>query len=282
MYSQYLFNELLLNPAYCGSRISTNATLLHRNQWVAFEGAPKTSLLSFDHPLMEKNMGLGLIVANDKIGVTKQTDIYTNYSYHIRFRYSNLSFGLKTGISNYNAALTTLTVWDNDKVFAADRNSFIIPKFGFGTYYYSEKFFVGFSIPELMAYDKNKNFSYDINKSSNIRKHYFLHSGYSHKISSSLKLKPTFLLKYLPKSPLQADLNINFIYKEIYLLGGSYRTGDALVAIIQFQIVKNLKLGYAFDYTLSKLNHYTYGSHEIMLGYDFGKNYINVNTPSMF
>jgi type IX secretion system PorP/SprF family membrane protein len=284
MLSQYMFNGLFLNPAYAGSHDNFSATMLYRKQWAGFNGAPQTAIASVDGPLLDHKMGLGLIISNDCIGVTNQTDVYGNYSYHIKTgNTSHLAFGIKAGFSQYTARLNDLVYWDQeDKVFMDNRSSALLMKAGFGMYYYAPKFYAGFSIPSLLAYDPTRYFSFDVNQSSNVRRHYFVTSGYIFNITPDFMLKPSVLLKYEASAPFQADLNLNLLYKDRYWLGFSYRTGDAVVIMAELQATKRLRIGYAYDMTLSELNNYSFGTHEIMLGYEFGKDLMKIKTPRYF
>jgi type IX secretion system PorP/SprF family membrane protein len=284
MLSQYMFNGLFLNPAYAGSHDNFGATMLYRKQWAGFKGAPQTAIASVDGPLLNHKMGLGLVISNDCIGVTSQTDVYANYSYHIRTgNTGHLSFGLKAGFSQYSANLKDLVYWDQeDKVFMDNRSSAMLFKAGFGMYYYAPRFYAGVSIPTLLAYDPTRYFSFDAHMSTNVRRHYFVTSGYIFNLSPDFMLKPSVLLKYEPTAPFEADLNLNLLYKQRYWLGFSYRTGDAVVIMAELQATKRLRIGYAYDMTLSELNNYSFGTHEIMLGYEFGKDLMKIKTPRYF
>jgi type IX secretion system PorP/SprF family membrane protein len=284
MISQYMFNGLFLNPAYSGSHKYVTSTLLHRTQWVNFPGAPKTLLLAVDGliPSKSENMGLGLIVSHDQIGATQQTDIYANYAYQLKLKKGKLAFGIKAGVTNYVFKSDNLTVWDaNDQVFAAKKTAWL-PKFGFGAYYFCEKWYAGISIPTLVAYDAHHDFSFDVNKGSFLNRHYYLYGGYVFKLNEKFKLKPSTLIKYLPGAPLQADINLNLLYMDKLWIGASYRSMDAVVFMIEYQTNARFRVGYAYDLTTTKIRNYSAGTHEIMIGYDFGKNYIKEKTPRYF
>ena len=284
MISQYMFNGLFLNPAYAGSHKYVTSSLLHRTQWVDFSGAPKTSLLAIDGliPSKSENMGVGLIVAHDQIGATEQTDIYANYAYQLKFKKGKLAFGLKAGVSNYVFKSANLTIWDsNDEVFTGRRTAWL-PKLGAGAYYFTEKWYAGISVPTLLAYDANRNFAFDVNNGSFLNRHYYAYGGYVFKLSEQFKLKPSTLIKYLPSAPLQADLNLNLLYRDQFWIGASYRSMDAVVFMVEYQTNSRFRVGYSFDYSITKIRNYSAGTHEIMIGYDFGKNLIKVKTPRYF
>ena len=269
--SKNVFNGLLLNPAYAGSHGYFSTDLLYRSQWTGFAGAPNTQLFEFDGPLAKETMGVGLVVSHDKIGVTEQTDFYGSYSYKIKIGANKLAFGLRAGVSNYNAKLSTLTVWDaGDASFNNDIRTYMIPKFGFGMYYYGENFYGGFAIPTLIAYDKDYSFSFNVEKSSFLRRHYYINGGYVYTINEKMKLRPALLLKYVPAAPVQADISTALIYKDMFTFGVAYRTGAALIGMIEYHTSQRIRIGYAYDFTMSRFRSYSGGTHEITLGYDFG------------
>lgn len=284
MISQYMFNGLFLNPAYSGSHKYFTSSLLHRTQWVNFPGAPKTYLFAIDGliPSKSENMGVGLIVAHDQIGATEQTDFYANYAYQLKFKKGKLAFGLKAGVSNYVFKAGEALVWDaGDQVFSGTKNAWL-PKFGFGAYYFADNWYAGFSIPTLLAYDARHDFSFDVNKGDFLHRHYYLYGGYVFKLNEQFKLKPSTLIKYLPAAPVEADINLNLLYKDMLWFGISYRTLDAVVFMVEYQTNTRFRVGYAFDLTTSKIRNYSTGTHEIMIGYDFGKNLIKEKTPRFF
>jgi type IX secretion system PorP/SprF family membrane protein len=284
MISQYMFNGLFLNPAYSGSHKYVTSSLLHRTQWVDFSGAPKTSLLAIDGliPSKSENMGLGLIVTHDRIGATEETDIYANYAYQLKLKKGKLAFGIKAGASNYVFKSDNVTVWDaNDGVFTGRRTAWL-PKFGFGAYYFTNNWYAGISLPTLLAYDVNRNFNFDVNKGTFLNRHYYAYGGYVFKLNEQFKLKPSTLIKYLPAAPVEADINLNLLYRDQFWIGMSYRSLDAIVFMVEYQTNNRFRVGYSFDLTTSKIRKYSSGTHEIMMGYDFGKDLIKIKTPRYF
>jgi type IX secretion system PorP/SprF family membrane protein len=285
MISQYMFNGLFLNPAYAGSHKYYSSTLLYRNQWANFAGAPKTILASVDGlmPTKSENMGLGLILSNDRIGAREQNDIYANYSYQLKFKDGGrLAFGLKAGVSNYQFKNEKLTYWDRgDQVFET-RASAWLPKFGFGAYYFTKDWYAGLSIPTLIAYDSKKDFTFDVNQATFLQRHYYMYGGYVFKLDDKFKMKPSMLIKYLPSAPIEADVNLHLMYKEQIWLGAGYRTRDGLVFTIEYQTNTRFRVGYAYDAPLTRMRLYSAGSHEIMIGYDFGKDIVKIKTPRYF
>jgi len=271
LYSQYMFNGLLINPAYAGSNEVLSATALNRNQWVGFDGAPRTNTFSLHTPLKNKKINLGITFINDRYGITTQNKINAVYAYRIFFKKSSLSFGLQAGVdlikNNYNAIQTTTP---GDAVFTGQFSQQNIPQFGFGIYYKTQKFYAGLSSPDLLS----------INTSTYLYKSIFFTAGYLIDVSKDVKIKPSVLIKYIKDSPVAVDINA-FVYFKIVGLGYSYRINNAQVAMLSIQINKQFSAGYAYDYTTSKLNTYVRGSHEIMLKYEFGYK-VNPQSPRYF
>ncbi len=283
MVSQYMFNGLYLNPAYAGSHDYWSSTLTFRNQWVGLEGAPETAIAAVDGPISVKNMGLGLILLHDKIGVTRQNTAILNYAYQLKLnKNSKLAFGINAGFSQFNARLTDLTVWDQDQVFDSDITSKVIPRLGVGAYYFGKKHYVGFSIPTLFAYQKELDFNFDLSRASFLRRHYLLTAGYVFDVAKNLKLKPSVLFKYVENTPLEVDFNLSAVYQNKFWLGTSFRTYDAVAVILEYQTNSFFRVGYSYDITVSKLRKYSNGSHEIMIGIDFGKELVKVKSPRYF
>lgn len=283
MVSQYTFNGIFLNPAYSGSHNYFSSSLLYRNQWVHFDGAPETAVLAVDGPLYNQKMGVGLILSHDKIGVTQQTDIYANYSYFLKLGNGKLGFGIKAGVSQYVAKVDDLTVWDaDDESFTGTKKSALLAKFGFGTYYYTDKWYAGISVPSLIAYDPDHNFNMSMEASSSIRKHYYLTAGYIFDLGEKYKLVPSFLIKYQTAAPVEADVNLMAWYMNQVALGVSYRTNDALSIMAEYQANQRFRIGYAYDITTSGIRNYSSGTHEIMIGFDFGKEVIKTKSPRFF
>lgn len=279
--SQYMFNGLFLNPAYAGSHPYWGATLLHRSQWVGFDGAPRSNMLAIDGPLKAKNMGLGFQIINDGIGLMSTNEVAANYSYAIQVNDNGakLAFGLRAGIRNeqFNAGGLENIPDPNDPLYQGNQ-SFWIPRFNFGMYYYSDRGYLGVSSHNLVSVDERRNLDQD----AGLRRHYFINGGYVFDLNDHVKFKPSFLGKYEASAPFQADLNAHFLFNDRFWLGASYRTSSAVVAMVEFQINPNLRIGYAFDYTTTAIRTFQNGSHEIMLGYDFTKKVVRIKNPRLF
>ena len=266
--SLYMFDQMLINPAYTGVPVQFNATFIHRDQWVNLPGAPKTSSFSLQSSFFDTRVGIGLMFTNDKIGIHDDYGVYATYAYHLPIsRKTKLSMGLQAGFNHLSSDFTKLNIRDMNDPNLFGRVTKMNPNFGAGLHYYGEKFYMGFSVPYLL-----ENSLVDIEsvlseaKQSRI---YYLNGGYTFSPSLNFKITPSMLVRFQEGAPLGFDINVMSSYKEIVGLGVSYRSSDAFIFLFQLQLFQNLHLGYAYDYTLSDLNQYSKGSHEIMLNYRF-------------
>jgi type IX secretion system PorP/SprF family membrane protein len=280
--NQYILNPMTINPAFAGNRGALNVAAFFRKQWVGIKGAPETETLSADAPVADDKIGLGVMLINDKVGVTNETQLITNYSYKINLSKGTLSFGLGAGLVATNTAWSQLIVLDpGDEQFLADSKMFIIPEFSFGSYYSTQKFFAGFSIPRLVTY----KFSFSKNKyvmqTDPSQYNYMFSTGYIFQLSDKVGFIPSTLVTYSPNGGLLADLNGYFILNNKFWAGASYRNGRSLTMLFQIQLSNQLKMAYSYDYDLGQLGTYSNGSHEIMLRYEF-KYKVDVVSPLIF
>jgi type IX secretion system PorP/SprF family membrane protein len=287
MLSQYMFNQMVVNPAYAGSKPYASADALYRRQWVNFPGSPRTETFSIHSPIGLTNMGLGLGVAHDEIGVENNTDINISYSYHLKLNQRlKLGLGVRGGLTFYSANLDKLIYWDqNDQVFPQETQTNTIPSAGAGAFLYNRLWYVGVSIPNLLSTDPNRPLTIntdDIKLIQHKVRHYYLSAGYVFEINQDVVLKPSTLVKYTWNVPVEVDINVNALLMERLWLGASYRTGDAFVGLIGVNITKQLRLMYAYDFTMTDIKNYSDGTHEITLGYDFGYDILKMKTPRYF
>lgn len=281
-YTQYMYNPMNVNPAYAGSRDVLSIFGMHRTQWVGLEGAPTTNVFSIHSPLKNERIGLGLSVVNDKIGPSSENSISVDFAYRIPFsEESVLSFGLKGTANLLNIDYTKLDIYDpTDPQLQNNIDNRFSPNVGAGIYWYSNKYYVGLSVPNFL---ETKH--YDDNNSEALAKerlHYYFMSGYVFDINENIKFKPAFLSKFVSGSPLQLDLTANFMFNEKFILGGAYRWDAAVSILAGFQISKKLLIGYSYDMDTTKLANYNSGSHEIFLRYELFKNSLKVINPRFF
>lgn len=270
MYSQYMFNGLVLNPAYAGSSDGLSATALYRNQWVGVEGAPVTQTLSMHAPVRNEQVGVGFSVISDKIGVTNTLSINGAYAFRIKTRSGVLSMGLQTGITNIRADYTDVELnpqGNPDNQFNEVQN-FLMFDFGNGIYYHTDKFYAGVSAPNLF---RTRIADWGDDNAANPKhiRHYFLSTGYVFTISDEVKVKPSTIVKVADGAPVQYDINTNvWLYNRIGL-GASYRSNRTLVGLMELQVARQLRVGYAYDHPISAdLSRFNANTHEVMLRFD--------------
>ena len=280
-YTQYMYNTMSVNPAYAGSTGATEAALLYRSQWVGISGAPQTQSFSIHSPLRNENLGLGLSIVNDKIGPSDELYFDGNFAYSVPLGYEKrLAFGLKAGARMLNIDWSKGRYYDNDDVLLSQNiNNQIKLAVGAGIYYYTNKWYVGLSVPSFL---KN-NYYDDVQESIDYdRMHFYLMGGYVFDLNPNLKFKPAFLVKAVSGAPITADISANFMIQEKFVIGGAYRTDDSVSILAGFQISPSFFLGYSFDYTVSELNKYNDGSHEIILRYQFVQKQSKIKSPRFF
>jgi len=273
MYTHYMNNTLVVNPAYAGSRDALTVTAINRMQWVDFEGAPLTQSLTMHMPLLNEHMGIGLSVLNDKIGPTNTTSLVFDYAYRFNLtEKSKMALGLSVGANIFQANLGALQLdVQNDPVFLNNINNHVTPNIGFGAYYSRERFYAGFSIPNLLETSYSEidqgNGTILIGKE---QRHYFFIAGALFHLTDNLDFKPTSFVKVTAAAPIEADLTTSFIIQKRFLLGAMFRTGDAIGGLIGFDITDKLHVGYSYDWSYGlKTARYNKGSHELVLRYDF-------------
>lgn len=273
MYTHYMYNTLMVNPGYAGSRDALTVTALCRSQWVDFKGAPITQTLSMHTPLNNEHIGLGLSVLNDKIGPTNNTSVYGDFAFIMKLNEkSKLALGLSAGADIFRADLSNLALDEtNDPVFLSNIDNHVTPNFGFGAYYSRERFYAGISVPKLLQ----NNYSSKDEISGNIlvgkeQRHYFFIAGALFNLSDNLAFKPTTFVKVTAAAPIEADFTASFIIMKKLLIGAMIRTGDAFGGLIGLDITDQLHLGYSYDWSYGlRTGKYNQGSHEFVLRYDF-------------
>lgn len=274
-YTQYMYNMNVLNPAYAGSRGVFSIGMLGRTQWVGVDGAPKTATFTMHSPVGDR-VGLGLSIIHDVIGPVKESNIYGDFSYTIfTGEEGRLAFGLKAGITFLDVG-SLLTV-DPDPLNIPVHLT--APNFGAGMYYYTDKFYIGFSAPNFLETRHLENEAGYVSTASE-KMHYFLTGGYVFDVSDNVQLKPSTMIKAAFGAPISVDLSANVLFNERLELGLSYRFDDSVSGIIGLQVSPDLRIGYAYDYTTSNFGAYNSGSHEIVLLFEFNRR--NIKSPRFF
>lgn len=284
MFTQYMFNGLAINPAYAGSHETLSATVHFRNQWLGFDGAPKTQSFSLHGPLKKDKVALGLMVLHDKIGVTSVTTFAPSYAYRIHFGGSNiLSLGIQANITNGKSTFSELNPTDvNDGALNQDVNKWF-PNFGVGAYYYTNKYYVGLSVPMLLK--NNVSTDADIEEdisNSELRPYLTLTGGYLFTLSPKFILKPNMMMRTNYGAPVTLDLNVNTYFLDAVGIGVSYRWKESIAALFEIFVTEDVRVGYSYDIILNDINKAASGSHEIMINYRFPFSKDRIVTPRYF
>jgi type IX secretion system PorP/SprF family membrane protein len=274
LYSQYMLNQYIINPAYTGLNDYYVASTNYRYQWVGIEDAPRTYALTVHGPGKSGNYGLGGSLYNDVTGPTSKSGMYLSYAYHFQVATSQIvSMGLSGGIMQYKVDGTKVTVFDpGDQVLNNSRLTTLVPDFGWGVYWHQkEKFYLGLSTPQFIqsriSFTEN-----GIKSPSILTVHYFLNGGYTFDLGDNFDVEPSFLVKYSYPTDVQVDVGARIIFRKFIWLGGVFRTDDAISAIVGFNTPNDqLSFGYSYDVSTTNLSNYNFGTHELMVTAKFGK-----------
>lgn len=269
-YTQYMYNTVNVNPAYAGSRESLTMFLLHRSQWVGLDGAPVTNNVSAHTPIGDSNFGAGLSFVNDRIGPVDENVISADLAYFIQISSNfKLSVGLKGTANLFNLDVNKLNIYNQSDPQFQNFDTEFSPNIGAGLYLFSDKTYIGLSVPNFFETNRYNDNDVTITKE---RMHYYLIAGHVFDLSSSIKFKPALLAKVVEGAPLQADITANFLIHDKLTLGAAYRWDSAVSGLVGFQITPSIFAGYGYDMETSNLSNYNSGSHEIFLRFEIFSN----------
>jgi type IX secretion system PorP/SprF family membrane protein len=283
IFTQYMFNGLVLNPAYSGSHEAMTLTASFRSQWTGIKGAPQTEVFSAHSPIQFSRSAAGLLAAHDRVGVTNQYTMFGTYAYHIPVsKRAKISVGAQAGgtyhQANYNDLNVITQTGTADAAFAGTSSRFL-PNLGIGAYYYSKTSYVGLSLPTLI---NNKWEKGDPLTRGKQERHYFLTGGHVFNLNDKLMLKPNILLKWVEDGPFQYDLNVNLLINKVVWVGVSYRMQDSIDGIVQWNISDQMTIGYSYGFPTSALSTTQSGTHEMVVSFPFYKNKHIIRSPRYF
>lgn len=305
-YTQYMYNKLPMNAGYTGSREVLSIRALYRNQWVGIKGAPQTATFAIHSPLKRESSAIGFYMVNDRLGVTNQTWFDASYAYRVNLgKGVKLSIGINAGILWYKSNLTQLNIENQGDVVFQQNVSRVLPDVGAGLYLYHKYWYFGASVPNFIkgdlhekaviqqyANDKTGSFL-----SAHRTPHFIAMAGGVIPAGKVLKIRPQMMYRYIAsaeqKIPHTFDFNLSLLIYDRVNIGGSYRTSfhnkktgltnsDSFDALLEVWPTKQLLIGFAYDYTLTKLGDYNKGSYEVILGYDFNFDKKRIITPRYF
>ncbi|HEY6162658.1 MAG TPA: type IX secretion system membrane protein PorP/SprF [Bacteroidia bacterium] len=271
LYTQYLQNSFVLNPAAAGLQGYTEIRSIIRNQWAGFDnGNPKTNTISLNSGWDQKKIGLGGYVFTDKLGPVSKTGLNGTYAYHFKVgKESLLSFGISGMFYLYRLDVNQLNFGPNDhsdKVLMSQGNfKAYNPNIGFGAFYKTKNFFAGFSIPQMLEIKISPSQDFYVMQE---RRHYYFNTGITLKMSDNIDIDPSLLIKHVGGAPTQVDALVRVDYKRTFYVGAAYRSGAAIALMFGYTYKDALIFGYAYDVTTSDIGAYGRGTHEIMLGYN--------------
>jgi len=268
--SQYMFNGLGYNPAFAGSNEVLTVSAANRNQWVGFDGAPVTQTITAHTPLKNENIALGVMLLRDVIGKTHNNGLFASYAYRMKWGDGKLSIGLTAGFSLMEARLSeSVIIQQGDEVFSKNTPVCFLPNFSIGTYYYSSKFFVGFSSPFIFTEKYDVNTDKFISVFDFKKNNFMMNGGYNYQINNEYALKPSFLLHTNLSTGSQLELDLAAENLRFGGIGLGYRLKDAVIFLLKAKINNQMFFGYAYGLTVSKLSNYNSGTHEFYLTYRF-------------
>ncbi|MDQ7949750.1 MAG: type IX secretion system membrane protein PorP/SprF [Pedobacter sp.] len=312
-YTQYLFNNYLLNPALSGIENYVDFKAGFRKQWSGIKDAPQTTFAAAhwnlgddylwknplsmpedsDDPMSRNYMqnytaspshsGVGATVILDKAGPISRLDANVTYAYHLQLTGTlNIAVGAAVGLTRIGLDVNDLSLEDpNDPALMNTITSQIKPDIGLGTWLYGARFFAGASVqqllPQKLAFTSDPNY-----KSGKEVPHFFLTTGYKVFLAEDISAVPSIMVKYVSPTPLSVDLNMKVGFKDRIWVGGSYRHNDSFSAMAGFNVSKLVNLTYSYDFTTSQLNKVSYGSHEIVLGLQLNNVYHVLSSMRMW
>ncbi len=283
IYTHFMFNKLAYNPAYAGSRGAFDLSGIYRQQWAGIDGAPQTGTFNVHTPFAGGRNAAGLSLTSDQIGKVNTNALDLYYAYHLQLNgKGKLSLGLQGRIEQARIAWSEAKPLDlDDEQIPVGDESVFAPNFGVGAYYYTDKYFAGFSVPRLLRnalYLDQSDRSIDRN---GIRTYYMM-GGANIRLGMKTQLVPSFLVSYNPNAPVDIDLNANLRFLDAFWVGASYRLSDSFDAMVGYEFKNGLRLGMAVDYTTSELQKATTGGYEVLLGYTFKCKDCNVSHLRFF
>jgi len=298
-YTQYVFNNLLLNPAVAGIENYTDARLGYRSQWTGLQGAPVTSYFSINMPLgnkflqgdatafpaaggenpssrlytqyyraAEPHHGIGLMVVSDKAGPITQSNINADYAYHLGLSAQlNLAVGVSAGVNNIFIDRSQITVVDqNDNVINNLEGSQWKPDLGVGIWAYAATYYFGISVQQILPQNLYVSSNTSSASQSKTVPHFFATAGFKVFLSDDVTLLPSALLKFVEPAPASFDVNMKLSFRDRFWFGASYRSGDSYAVLVGLNLSSVINVGYSYDISTSALRTVSKGSHELVLG----------------
>lgn len=304
MFTKFLFNSLIFNPAYAGSREHLSLSFIHRKQWSGIDGAPSTQSFSGHTPLKNERIGVGLTAVNDQIGAGRVFDLSTAYTYRVKFGEDWVfSSGLQAGVTQWSKDWSKLTLEHTDDPAFRENLSRWLPNFGAGLFVYNPRFYAGIGCPRILEYDlRETNTSNTSGIAARTVRHYYFSTGGAipwrgseqFLIRPALLIKSTGLLSASRSNPVdaptEADIDLSVIFLQQLWIGTAFRTAlerkqssdDSFDFWVAFLFRNGLRLGASYDVVINPLRNSAGNTYELMLGYDFEAKTSRVQSPRYF
>lgn len=281
LHTMFMYNKLLINPAYAGYHEHPCATAIIRQQWLGFDGAPETQSLSFHGPLSSQRIGIGFNLQRRSIGVSSSTTLDAIYDYRFPIGNGTLSLGVQASgrfleVDYTDPRVKTVQDINIDPGVDALADSKFLANVGAGVYYYTPAFYIGLSSPRLMSSD----IDFEVNNlfTAKEQAHFYAMTGVAIPLTHKLSFVPQVLVRYTEAAPVDIDLNLGLRWWEDFAVSTTLRKGgidnellESVDVIVSAKILRGLRLAAAYDFTLSELRKYSDGSIEVMLAYCFGE-----------
>lgn len=272
--SNYEFAPLTYNPAYAGANDGFIFSSVYSTQWLGFDGAPNTIFLT-THGMINSKVGIGLNIVSDHIGATKESKIIGNFSYRINLNKDLiLAMGVKSGLATYNIDYNMLNIENSEEISVFSQNNNTINfNFGTGIYLYSDNYFLGVSVPNILTSKYLDTYNETQSKTT---RHYFLTTGYSYNFMSGITFQPTLLMRIAKGAPISTLINFNLNWKNKYFTSFNIDPNTSIGGYVGFKILEKHIIGYSYESSINKFTNYNNGNHAIFLKLKFD-NFLNRN-----
>ncbi len=266
--SNYYMDRHSINPAYAGYNKHLTSSLYYKNNWFGFPGSPKTGFFSAHTPVFGSS-ALGVLCVFDQLAIKANNKFYLDYVYRISFAESSLAFGLRGGIEQVKFDWSAIeSVEPKDPVFSSPDELYSMPNFGLGILYNANNYYIGISVPEILTYQQDEYSKPGTSYNDFQYYQFIMTSGLVYPVRNTT-FSPSSMVCYSAKYGFYADLFLKAGFSDIFSVGAGYRFGQSMIFFVEYPVNKQLRIGYAFDYSTTKLSHYSYGSHEIMVNFQF-------------
>ncbi len=261
-----MYNPLAINPSYAGINNIATITLNSRFQWSSLTGSPTTTSLAANSSIINGKVGLGLMILNDKLGVSNNTEVQLSYAYKIQSQDKVFSFGLQTGLVTFTNDFSdpdlNLKVND-DPFFQAGVEKSTKFNVGAGVTYMTNNLYLSFSVPRLL----NTKVGDGVDVTA-YERHFYITGAYLLEFKSGLKMKPSVLLRSVSGAPLSFDINLNFLISNQLWAGAFTRNFNTYGVMAQFDFLDAYRIGYSFELLGNNFVGDMLPTHEIMLSAD--------------